>query len=303
MTSDELAALSDEDRQALNQHRRMDDSLQGAFKALAAKAPAPLYSDDEFSKMLLNRLEAEGAPSVSRDPAGAGILESMKSFFSPGVPLYAGSAMAAAAALILAVIFYNPVGEISQTASKETNEAEESAAPQNDPTSDGPEMMAEADDSNKDSGAESKPVPGNQVAVAPNPETRQRNYTQPGPVADQATTRQNTAGQNSKENAKPNTDPDQGDASNQELASNMPEAETAPPVEGNEELSEEVRKGFMNDRYAAAFNKEMRLKRAVKNAKTIEEKRQALEDLKHYYDGKGEDEKAADVRRQLNELD
>ena len=59
----------------------------------------------------------------------------------------------------------------------------------------------------------------------------------------------------------------------------------------------------MNERYAAAYNKEMQLKRAVKKANSDDEKRQALNDLLDYYEGKGQDEKVQDVKRQIAELD
>ena len=242
--------------------------------------------------MLLNRLEAEGLPGSSKDPAGAGFIESLKGFLSPGIPLYAGGGLAAAAAVVLAILLYNPSTEISQTALEEN--AKESAAESSEEASDGPRMMAEAEESSPDSRDNAQNSNRDQVAVA-TPPVRERQLAS----EDEKASDQNSA--EAEEQA--STKPAQGDAGNQEIASNMPEAETTPPVEGTEELSEEVRRGFMNDRYAAAYNKEMRLKRAVKNAGSPEEKRKALSDLLEYYEEKGEESKAQDVKRQIAELE
>ncbi len=287
--ADQYAGLNEADREALAMEKSMDQSLRSTFNALSENTPAPLYSEDEFSKMLLNRLEAEGLPGSSKDPLGAGILESLKGFLSPGIPLYAGGGLAAAAAVVLAILFYNPSSEISQTALEES--AKESAAEASEEASDGPRMMADAEDPAKESREEAQNSEREQVAVA-TPPGRERQVPAQNPEA---------SDQESEESEDP-TKPAQGDAGNQEIASNMPEAETTPPVEGTEELSEEVRRGFMNDRYAAAYNKEMRLKRAVKNAASPEEKHQALEDLLDYYEGKGEESKAQDVKNQIAEL-
>ena len=280
------AGLSDADRKALAMEKSMDQSLRNTFQSLSEKTPAPLYSEDEFSKMLLNRLEAEGLPGDSKDPAAFGFLESLKSVFSPAMTMYAGGGLAAAAAILLVVLFYNPSSEISQTASKEDATSEEAA--------DGPRMMAEnaeqpeaSDNAGEDPGTQRE-----EVAVA-TPQARQRNYqTQAEDPSDVQS-----------EGSEEQSEPTRGGAGNQEIASNMPEAETTPPVEGTEELSEEVRRGFMNERYAAAYNKEMQLKRAVKKANSDDEKRQALNDLLDYYEGKGQDEKVQDVKRQIAELD
>ena len=64
--ADQYAGMNDADRKALAMEKSMDQSLRSTFDSLSKKAPAPLYSDDEFSKMLLNRLEAEGLPARIR---------------------------------------------------------------------------------------------------------------------------------------------------------------------------------------------------------------------------------------------
>ncbi|MCB1138941.1 MAG: hypothetical protein KDK23_09310, partial [Leptospiraceae bacterium] len=70
----------------------------------------------------------------------------------------------------------------------------------------------------------------------------------------------------------------------------------------SDELSEDVRRGLMNERYAAAFSKEMQLKRKVRNAGSETEKRKALNDLLDYYKEKGQSDKAEEVKKEIAEL-
>lgn len=266
--------------------------------------------------MLLNRLEGEGLPGTkpASGTSRAGFLGSIQTFFNSGLPLYAGGGLAAAAAVVLIFLFYGPSSDIQQPAEKTTGtDAAESSSPEqgrdaaaeSEEASDDPGMMAQAEEPSESGqtdprAGQERPADGpSQVAVGPRAQTRDvpRNVASGSP---------NQAGpdqESGAESTEGKTDaPDGNKNEERDIASNMPDPETSVPVEGSEELSEEVRRGLMNERYSASFSKEMQLKRRVKNADSPEKKKEAMQLLLDYYEEKGQTEKAEEVRKEMAEL-
>ena len=295
--SEEFSRLEVSEQEEIRQHQALDRSLRSTMHSLASHSAEGLYSEEQFSKMLLNRLESESAPETSSSE-GPGIINTLKTLFSPGLPLYAGGGLAAAAAVLLAFLFFGPgssqenqVATADEKASEETGAAMQGEGGSTDEdavqASDGPRMMAESENDTppQPNSTQQRPEPSNQVAVAPQVQERS-----PATTTDEA------------KNSEQQNNDSEGEKEDTQVATNLPQPETAPPVEGSEELSEEVRRGLMNERYAAAFSKEMQLKRKVRNAGSEAEKRKALNDLLDYYKEKGQSDKAEEVKKEIAEL-
>jgi hypothetical protein len=287
----DLNSFSEADRKLLRDDRIIHGHLERSMNTLASTMPAPLYSDEEFAKMLGNRLVAEGKPGRAADPTSEGFFSVLKSLFAPGIPLYAGGLAAATATVVLVVLVMDPFSSQQQVARQESsptvNDGEATTEESAESDSDGPTMMATGPDRSTEAEAmKRQPNPSSgtnrqREAVATNAADEQRSAGEPGPVD-------------------PARDNEQ---SRDQVATNLPDPETTPPIEGSEELSEEIRRGILNERYAAAFSEENRLKREVRNAESPEEKRAALNKLLNYYEGKGESQKATETRKQIAELD